>query len=47
MARENKHRSVAMPIILGEDFGFDETKILTSLVSELLRKTHQTDWPKG
>lgn len=46
LARENKYHSVAMPIILGEEFGFDETKIGASQVSELLRKTHQTDWPK-
>lgn len=46
LARENKYRSVAMPIILGEEFGFDETKIGVSLVSELLRKTHRIDWPK-
>ncbi|KAK9970280.1 hypothetical protein ABG768_026235 [Culter alburnus] len=46
VARENKYRSVAMPIILGEEFGFDEIETGTSLVTELLRKTHQTDWPK-
>uniref|UniRef100_A0A671P9M3 Macro domain-containing protein n=1 Tax=Sinocyclocheilus anshuiensis TaxID=1608454 RepID=A0A671P9M3_9TELE len=43
LARDNKYRSVAMPIISGGIFGFNEITVGAALVNALLRKTDGTD----
>ncbi len=46
LARENKYRVLAMPIISGGIFGFDGIKMGAALVNALVRKTSAVDWPK-
>lgn len=46
MARENKYQTVAMPIISGGAFGFNEVAMGTILIAALLRKNAQTEWPR-
>ncbi len=46
LARENNYRVIAMPIISGGIFGFDDIKMGAALVNALVRKTKTVDWPK-
>ncbi len=46
LTRENNYRVIAMPIISGGIFGFDDIKIGAALVNALVRKTSAVDWPK-
>ncbi len=46
LTRENNYRVIAMPIISGGIFGFDDIKMGAALVNALVRKTRAVDWPK-
>ncbi len=46
LARENNYSVIAMPIISGGIFGFDDIKMGAALVNALVRKTNAVDWPK-
>ncbi len=46
LARKNNYRVIAMPIISGGIFGFDDIKMGAALVNALVRKTRAVDCPK-
>ncbi len=46
LARENNYRVIAMPIISGGIFGFDDIKMGAALVNALVKKTNTIEWPK-
>ncbi len=46
LARANKYRNIAMPIISGGIFGFNDIKMGAALVNALVRKTNAMEWPK-
>lgn len=46
LARDNNYKTVAMPIISGGIFGFNDVDMGASLVNTLRRKTDHTEWPR-
>ncbi|KAF4106207.1 hypothetical protein G5714_012197 [Onychostoma macrolepis] len=46
LSRENNYHTVAMPIISGEIFGFNDVVMGVALVNTLRRKTDRTEWPR-
>ncbi len=46
LARDNNYKVVAMPIISGGIFGFNNVDMGASLINTLRRKTDRTEWPR-